>query len=499
MSVDIDYDLTGAPQNTGVGSSTWSGLSDKATADLPADNGPLATALSGKQATLVSATNIKTINGQSVLGSGDLTVAGSGSGANLGYTASATNGTVTSAGLVSPAQHAAIAAAGSHASNTSNPHSVTKAQVGLGNVDNTSDATKAASGNAVGDAIAAKYTKPGSGIPSSDLAAAVQTSLGKADTAVQPAGLALVATSGAYGDLSGRPTLGTAAATAATDYATAASGMPAGGTTGQVATKASATDYDVVWQTPSGGGLPAGVTSPGDGALSFASGSLTASRPAIDITQTWNNSAVTFVSRSINITNTASAAASLFDRVLFGGATLYELSKTGKAVFGNQSASFNWRIDPESSSISGYYQSSERGRLTMAGGSGRDITLSTLSTSSGAIILTPASLVEQKNSTTAQTSRVFGTYTDASNGRWLETAVTTGGAASIVAKGNGTGASGNTLTLGGSTVSVDAVLYPKQYTTATRPSFVNGGVIYDTDIDKLVIGGASAWEAVTSV
>jgi hypothetical protein len=34
-------------------------------------------------------------------------------------------------------------------------------------------------------AIAAKYTKPGSGIPSTDLTAAVQTSLGKADTALQ--------------------------------------------------------------------------------------------------------------------------------------------------------------------------------------------------------------------------------------------------------------------------------------------------------------------------
>jgi hypothetical protein len=37
-------------------------------------------------------------------------------------------------------------------------------------------------------------------------------------------GLATVATSGGYGDLSGLPTLGTAAATAATDYATAAQG-----------------------------------------------------------------------------------------------------------------------------------------------------------------------------------------------------------------------------------------------------------------------------------
>lgn len=41
------------------------------------------TALSGKQATLVSATNIKTINGVSILGSGDLVVSGGGGGGGL--------------------------------------------------------------------------------------------------------------------------------------------------------------------------------------------------------------------------------------------------------------------------------------------------------------------------------------------------------------------------------------------------------------------------------
>lgn len=44
-----------------------------------------------------------------------------------------------------------------HTDNTSNPHGVTKAQVGLGNVDNTSDSTKAnTAGNPIHDAIAKK-------------------------------------------------------------------------------------------------------------------------------------------------------------------------------------------------------------------------------------------------------------------------------------------------------------------------------------------------------
>lgn len=52
-----------------------------------------------------------------------------------------------------------------------------------------------------------KYDKPSGGIPGTDLASAVQTSLGKADSAVQPASLATVATSGSYNDLLNRPTI----------------------------------------------------------------------------------------------------------------------------------------------------------------------------------------------------------------------------------------------------------------------------------------------------
>ena len=57
---------------------------------------------------------------------------------------------------------------------------------------------------------------------SSDYATAAQGTL--AASATQPSDLATVATSGAYNDLSGKPTLGSAAATASTDYATAAQG-----------------------------------------------------------------------------------------------------------------------------------------------------------------------------------------------------------------------------------------------------------------------------------
>ena len=49
-----------------------------------------------KQDTLVSGTNIKTINSQSLLGSGDITISGGGGATDLAYVASSTNGVVTS-------------------------------------------------------------------------------------------------------------------------------------------------------------------------------------------------------------------------------------------------------------------------------------------------------------------------------------------------------------------------------------------------------------------
>lgn len=53
------------------------------------------------------------------------------------------------------------------------------------------------------------YSKPSGGIPKTDLANAVQTSLGKADTAIQSSDLSTVATSGSYNDLSNKPTIPT--------------------------------------------------------------------------------------------------------------------------------------------------------------------------------------------------------------------------------------------------------------------------------------------------
>lgn len=45
---------------------------------------------------------------------------------------------------------------------------------------------------------------------------------------------------------------------------------------------------------------------------------------------------------------------------------------------------------------------------------------------------------------------------------------------------------------------LQAAIVP-QYTTTNRPSYKKGLLIFDTTLNKLVVGGATTWEVVTSV
>ncbi len=88
----------------------------------------------------------------------------------------------------------------------------------------------------------------------------------KADTAVQPGDLAAVATSGAYGDLTGLPVLGTAAGEDATAFATAAQGTKADSAVQPADLAAVATSGAYGDLT----GLPALGTAAGEDATAFA-------------------------------------------------------------------------------------------------------------------------------------------------------------------------------------------------------------------------------------
>lgn len=61
--------------------------------------------------------------------------------------------------------------------------------------------------------------------------------------------------------------------------------------------------------------------------------------------------------------------------------------------------------------------------------------------------------------------------------------------------------SGNNPEIGASAgnLQVTSVIMPIQATTAGAPTYVKGGIYFDTTLNKLRIGGATAWETVTSV
>ena len=138
---------------------------------------------------------------------------------------------------------------------------ITKAMVGLGSVDNTADASKpvstaqAAADTAVASAAAADAT--------SKAAAAQAAAVQRANhTGTQPAstitGLAAVATSNAYADLSGKPALGTAASAASSDFAAATHTHPLSALTQSSA----ATGQVVTWNGSAWAPATAAVSSP---------------------------------------------------------------------------------------------------------------------------------------------------------------------------------------------------------------------------------------------
>jgi len=64
-------------------------------------------------------------------------------------------------------------------------------------------------------------------------------------------------------------------------------------------------------------------------ALTVTGGSVTASTPVVNSTQTWNSGAVTFSGWKLNVTDTASAAASLLADLQVGGSSKFSVSKGG--------------------------------------------------------------------------------------------------------------------------------------------------------------------------
>ena len=190
------------------------------------------------------------------------------------------------------------------------------------------------------------------------------------------------------------------------------------------------------------------------GTITSTIGTITASTPVLSATQTWNNAAVTFSAMTLNVTDTASASASLLLDLQVAGSSKFKVDKTG-AIFGS---GFSWstaagfaKLGNGAGDLIAYFNASgtqlnaqsffinSSATNVEIEGSGRSLTF-----------ITGASypFIEQRRGTTAQTFRLYGTYTDASNYRRLYLSSTTAGAFTLGVEGAGTGASGNTLTIG---------------------------------------------------
>lgn len=174
------------------------------------------------------------------------------------------------------------------------------------------------------------------------------------------------------------------------------------------------------------------------GALTIASGTLTASAPALNITQTWNSGAVQFNSILINITDSASSSISTFFEMQIAGTVRHLFTKGGRytgasAVLAGPGASSgvtstgvainNFVVGIRNSSLSEFSWTS--GNLN--------------GTVDLALYRDAAATLAQRNGTNQQIFRLYNTYTDASNYERLTLTGVAGTSVNITAETLGTG------------------------------------------------------------
>ena len=178
--------------------------------------------------------------------------------------------------------------------------------------------------------------------------------------------------------------------------------------------------------------------------------------PLLDLSGTWNTTGIANGIR-LNITDTASNASSLLVDLQVGGTSKFKVDKTGSIAITSTSSSASifagspyFVINP-TFPIGLYVNSS----LRQVVGSSITEFRAGIALTSGGLGVSPeaysysegANIWAHRKSTNAQTWRLYGTYTDASNGRRLDVTSTTAGIFTLTATGAGTGASGNLLKL----------------------------------------------------
>lgn len=157
--------------------------------------------------------------------------------------------------------------------------------------------------------------------------------------------------------------------------------------------------------------------------LNWTTATVTASDPIMDLAQTWNAGGVTFTGLKFNVTNIASAAASLLIDIQAGAATKFAVGTTGVTQalrYTNLGAASSGGLEFTSgyTRLLGY-----DGKASISVALSTGIPLMLYGLGFGANYFTPDTYIDrdasgalaQRASTTSQSFRVYKTFTDASN------------------------------------------------------------------------------------
>jgi hypothetical protein len=227
------------------------------------------------------------------------------------------------------------------------------------------------------------------------------------------------ANSGSDAFILNKPTLGTAAAAATTDFAAAVHAHAASDVTTGTFDNAR-----INFAAP-----PAiGSTTPAAGTfttLTANNGTLTASAPVLDLAQTWNNAAVTFTGARIDITNTASGTGSRFLDCMVGGASAIRLARIGSipyALFGTADTGIGAISTSQASIIANggvafVVNSGGGGTIIRSDASYGWASGTNLVGASSDLTLSrdAADTLAQRRTTNAQTFNIYNTFTSSTN------------------------------------------------------------------------------------
>lgn len=215
--------------------------------------------------------------------------------------------------------------------------------------------------------------------------------------------------------------------------------------------------------TPQFARLGLGAAASATDSLTIAQGTLTADAQAIDATATWNNAGVTFTGIKYNVTDTASAAASLLMDLQVGGTSQWKVGKAGAVTqlgtltVPNGSATAPQIVSAGSSTTGfGFSNSGLIPSVTVSGANvaqfasaqAQFIAVAFPNTSPDLYLMRDAAnTLAQRNGVNAQTFRGYGTFTDASNYERWGLSATGGSGITLAAETAGTGVDNLSVTL----------------------------------------------------